>query len=65
MDSIDESLKKLLRGEVVPITEVDASYYQQQNAGSEKLKIDTDIILFFMTTHLYAILIYTVVFNRL
>ena len=34
MDSIDESLKKLLRGEVVPITEVDASYDGQQNAGS-------------------------------
>lgn len=32
MDSIDESLKKLLRGEVVPITEVDASYDGQQNA---------------------------------
>ena len=55
MDSIDESLMKLLRGEVVPITEVDASYYKQQNTGSEKLKFDTDIILFFMITHLYAI----------
>ena len=48
MDTVDESLKTLLRGEVLPLQEVDASYIPEEHRkskyGNDTIRSDKDSI---------------------
>ena len=50
MDSVDESLKTLLRGEVLPLQEVDASYIPEEHRkskyGNDTICSDKEILSF-------------------
>ena len=35
METVDDSIKKLMRGEILPIQEVGTSYLQKEHADSE------------------------------